>query len=328
MTRTPFSAACLLVSTLLLLGVLLMRHATAEPLDSRFTYQGELRQSCIPANGQFDFEFQPFNAASAGTATAAAQIIENVEVSNGVFSVELDLGWAPFSGDKVWLEVRVRQGASTGGFTGLLPRQALTAAPYALHAASVGTDSVGSAQLLNGSVRAVDVDSSQVQRRVSGTCTLGAAVTSIRADGTVTCSAAPSPVAFRVRGLSTTVQNLPAGPAIEVDLWRLITFNVGGGYVAGLGRFVAPSSGTYYLHASVVQSETESSSLFQIGFNVSATPNVTQWVRGSKPHTSVSGIFRLSAGQEVFVTMRNHTAGSTTRMLGDGSWFEGFKISD
>lgn len=56
---------------------------------------------------------------------------EDVAVSDGLFTVELDFG-AVFDGVALWLEIAVRPGASTGGYTILSPRQPLTAAPYAL----------------------------------------------------------------------------------------------------------------------------------------------------------------------------------------------------
>lgn len=317
MSLSLISAARATLCALLLLLAVPMSVA-AEPLDNRFTYQGELRRSGVPANGSFDFEFQPFDAASSGNALASAQVIENVVVANGVFSVELDFGATPFRGDKVWLDVGVREGTSTGGFTGLLPRQALTAAPYALHARSVSANSVGASA----------IDSSQVQRRVNGSCAVGTAIASIRADGSVTCNAAGDAVVFKVRGQGFAVKDLPAGPSIEADIWEVVALNFGGGYNPTTRRFVAPSAGYYYLHANVVQSNNTSNSFFQIGFNVSGSIDYARTVDGTETETSVSGIFRLSAGQEVWVRMRNYTTGSTTRMDGTGSWFEGFKISD
>ena len=51
-------------------------------------------------------------------------------VVDGNFSVELDFGDV-FDGRALWLQVGVRPGASIGIYTTLIPRQALTAAPYA-----------------------------------------------------------------------------------------------------------------------------------------------------------------------------------------------------
>ena len=103
----------------------------AAPASSRFTYQGVLEQSNVVANGAFDLRFQPFGVLSGGTSLATAIALDNVAVVNGVFTVSLDFGEGFFVGDQVFLQIDVRDGASTGVFTGLAPRQELTATPYA-----------------------------------------------------------------------------------------------------------------------------------------------------------------------------------------------------
>lgn len=119
------------LSLLLLLSASLCQAGT---VGSAFTYQGELKQTGVRANGAFDFQFELFNLDIGGSSIAAPVLLEDVQVVDGVFTVELDFGSAPFDGDQLWLEVGVREGASAGGYTGLLPRQKLTAAPYALRA--------------------------------------------------------------------------------------------------------------------------------------------------------------------------------------------------
>lgn len=107
--------------------------AAAELLGSAFTYQGELRVSGAPANGEFDLQFELFDAESGGIPLGAVAV-DDVPVANGVLSVPVDFGFLPFDGQARWLEIGVRDGASTGGFQGLAPRQSVTPAPYALHA--------------------------------------------------------------------------------------------------------------------------------------------------------------------------------------------------
>ena len=161
--------------------------ASAAPLGTGFTYQGELQASGAPANGDFDFQFELFDVASGGTIVGSAVLIDNVTVNDGVFSIELDFGTSPFAGDQIWLEIGVRDGTSVGGYTGLLPRQKLTPAPYALHAEMVATNSVAASELADNavdtgaiqnnavtaakiaanSVGSSEVDSSEVQLRLS-----------------------------------------------------------------------------------------------------------------------------------------------------------------
>ena len=101
--------------------------------DTAFTYQGQLKQNGAPANGPFDFEFRLFDLAEGGAPQGAMVPKDDVLVENGLITVDLDFGQV-FDGNRRWLEVRVRDGAGTGDFTPLTPRQELTAAPYALYA--------------------------------------------------------------------------------------------------------------------------------------------------------------------------------------------------
>lgn len=102
-------------------------------LGTAFTYQGQLKDGSNLATGAYDFEFALYDAASGGAQVGATVTANDVPVSNGLFTVSLD--WASaFTGDARWLEIRVRPGASSGGYTTLTPRQPVTATPYALFA--------------------------------------------------------------------------------------------------------------------------------------------------------------------------------------------------
>ncbi len=185
-----------LMTTLLLLAAV---QSHAAPLETTFTYQGELRESGAPANGAFDFQFELLDAASGGASVGSAQTVEDVSVVDGLFAVELDFGAEPFAGDQLWLEIGVRDGASTGGFTGLLPLQKLTAAPYALHAEMVAANAIAGPEIANNSVAAADIAAnavgsseiinSQVQQRVDGVCAAGSYLTAVNQDGSVSCDA-------------------------------------------------------------------------------------------------------------------------------------------
>ncbi len=181
----------------LVMLILVCGSVAAEPLGTGFTYQGELRDGGAPANGVYDLQFELYDIESGGAIIGSAVLVDNVTVDNGVFSVELDFGAGPYAGDQLWLEVGVRAGTSSGGFTGLLPRQKLTAAPYALHAEMIATNAVSGAQIVNGSVRAADIGpnsvgtseiiASQVQRRLSGSCAEGTNLESVNEDGSIVC---------------------------------------------------------------------------------------------------------------------------------------------
>lgn len=97
-------------------------------VSTAFTYQGRLVDNGSAANGQYDFEFRLFN--SVGTQVGAVIFVNNQQVTDGVFTRQLDFGEQYF-GRQIFLEIRVRPGPSGGAFTILGPRQELTGAPYA-----------------------------------------------------------------------------------------------------------------------------------------------------------------------------------------------------
>jgi hypothetical protein len=116
--------------------------AHADPLGSAFTYQGELNVSNQPANGSYDFEIALYSVSGGGLALDTV-VRDNVNVSQGLFSVTLDYTDIPFAtSTQYYLELRVRDGASTGAYTTLLPRQPIYATPYAQHARSVDASAI------------------------------------------------------------------------------------------------------------------------------------------------------------------------------------------
>jgi|CXWL01.1.fsa_nt_gi hypothetical protein len=97
---------------------------------TEFTYQGSLKDGANPANGNYDFEFALYDAASAGIQLGSTQSRNGVAVSNGGFSVSLDFG-NQFPGASRFLELRVRP-TGGGAFTPLAPRQQIVSAPYSI----------------------------------------------------------------------------------------------------------------------------------------------------------------------------------------------------
>lgn len=112
-------------------GVLLVGapRALAVPASTAFTYQGQLTQAGSPMNGTVSLSVRLFDAASGGTLVGAVQTLSSVPVSDGLFTIVLNdvgqFGANAFDGSARWLEITVNG-------TALSPRQAVTAAPYAL----------------------------------------------------------------------------------------------------------------------------------------------------------------------------------------------------
>jgi hypothetical protein len=112
----------------------------ATALSTAFTYQGRLTDGGSPANGVYDLRFILYDAESGGAQVGSIVAKEDVTVTNGLFSVELDFGGSAFTGDARWLEIAVRPGSGTGatGYTILSPRQPVSPSPYALFAKAAG----------------------------------------------------------------------------------------------------------------------------------------------------------------------------------------------
>jgi hypothetical protein len=112
----------------------------AASVGTGFTYQGQLKDNGNPANGAYDFEFKLYDAVSGGAQVGSTATLDDVPVSNGLFTVKLDFGVGAFGGGARWLDIAVRPGVSVGAYTTLSPRQELTPAPYAQALPNVYTD--------------------------------------------------------------------------------------------------------------------------------------------------------------------------------------------
>lgn len=106
--------------------------ARAADMGTAFTYQGSLEKPAgTPVTGvNCEFVFGLFDDPTTGIALAS-QDIPNVPVDGGVFTVPIDFGAGAFKGTARWLQVVVKC-PSDSGYVLLLPRVALTPAPYAL----------------------------------------------------------------------------------------------------------------------------------------------------------------------------------------------------
>jgi hypothetical protein len=125
-----FAALALIVST--------YRTIAQTPLGTAFTYQGRLENAGSPASGLYDLRFRLYDAAVGGVPVGATLCTDNLNVTDGLFTVPLDFG-AQFAGQERFLEIDVRTDSgrdctNAAGFVILSPRQALTATPNALNA--------------------------------------------------------------------------------------------------------------------------------------------------------------------------------------------------
>jgi hypothetical protein len=104
--------------------------------SSTFTYQGVLSSNGVPLTGLFDLRFTLHNAFTGGNQVGPANPVSNLGVTNGLFSYPVTFGVNSFDGSDRWVEIAVRPGGSSDPYAILAPRQAITATPYAVRAAT------------------------------------------------------------------------------------------------------------------------------------------------------------------------------------------------
>ena len=111
----------------------------SEPPSTAFSYQGQLTFDGRPVAGPVDFRFKLYTVSEGGEPLSTTESSDPIEVSQGLFSTQIDFGADAFDGSPRWLSIEVRYPAwdGEGGeptFVVLSPRQSVLAVPEALHA--------------------------------------------------------------------------------------------------------------------------------------------------------------------------------------------------
>jgi hypothetical protein len=107
---------------------------SGQPLESTFTYQGQLRNAGQLVNGNVDVRFTLWDSDVGGTQIGNANSFTNYPLTDGRFALGLNFGTGAFNGDQRWVQVEFRNPAGSGQYLTLAPRDKILAAPYALYA--------------------------------------------------------------------------------------------------------------------------------------------------------------------------------------------------
>jgi hypothetical protein len=127
--------------TILVFGLMicLPNLGSAAPMGTAWSYQGRLMDAGVPADGLYDFQFRLFDDPCTGTQQGSTIDVNDIDVFDGHFTIELDFGADTFDGSARWLQVEIRPGTSTepNDYVTLSPLQKLIPVPYSLHAKTV-----------------------------------------------------------------------------------------------------------------------------------------------------------------------------------------------
>jgi len=216
---------------------------TSHAQTTAFTYQGRLTDNGGLPNGNYDMYFSVFATNSGGT-TLGAVTNRPVAVTNGLFVVTLDFGSGVFTGPPRWLEMGVRTNGSAGLYTALLPRQQITATPYAIFAGIAGNVS-------GGAISNAQIASGQVVKSLNGlkdnvTLAAGANVSLVTNGNTLHINSSGSG-AFSLNGTNAFYKagNVGIGTASPTDILQIDPNGFGGILVGG------PEPGRTYMDLRV-----------------------------------------------------------------------------
>ncbi|RLC85080.1 MAG: hypothetical protein DRI79_11870 [Chloroflexi bacterium] len=109
-------------------------------VSSKFSYQGVLKEGGQPVTGSRDMVFRLYSDSGCSTQVGSDIVKNGVQVTDGLFSVELEVEQSIFNGQALWLEVEV--GGTKIGCQEILP------VPYAMGLVLPYTG-VGSTQALS-----------------------------------------------------------------------------------------------------------------------------------------------------------------------------------
>ncbi|HET8675043.1 MAG TPA: hypothetical protein VFO63_04580, partial [Blastocatellia bacterium] len=115
-----------------------------------FTYQGRLSDSGMPASNLYEMEFRLFDSLAGGTQQGLTITNSSVQVTNGVFTLQLDFG-DQFDGNSRYLEIAIRPVGSPDPFVVLSPRQPVACSPYGIKSVEAASaDTAADATQLGG----------------------------------------------------------------------------------------------------------------------------------------------------------------------------------
>jgi hypothetical protein len=148
--------------------------ASAAPVGTTFSYQGQLKNNGVPVNGPYDIRVTLYSTPTGSGAVGSPNpnVFGCWPVNNGLFTVQLNFGGlSAYDCQARWLEFATRPCNNTNSFQVLTQRVELLPTPYALQslsACSVESNGVTTVSIQDGSVTANKIGSGQVVKSLNG----------------------------------------------------------------------------------------------------------------------------------------------------------------
>lgn len=125
---------------------------------AKFAYQGRLTEAGTPSTGTFEMQFKLFDVPEVGAGVQKGGTLTDLAVvaKDGVFTVTLDFGAAVFDGSPRFLELSVKKAGTADSPSLLVPRQAVTPVPYAIHTLSATTAATATTLVKGAAVQSLN----------------------------------------------------------------------------------------------------------------------------------------------------------------------------
>jgi len=303
-------------------GVSMVAPVSAQPLG---TFRWQLQPYCnvisvavVQQGGQYQLDGIDDQCGAAQAASVRGLAFLN---PNGSIGFGLTIVTAP-GGTPVHVDATIvlatlsgtwRDSAGNTGSFIYTPGAGTGGGPRPVPSGGLAPASITNVQIANNTIGAGQINTAEVQARVSGVCPAGSAIGSVLPNGAVTCVTTESPeVRFKAESLVSQAAN-PG--STTVNGWGTLT-NVGGGtYDASTGTYTVPSAGVYLVATTVGLNPnpgaTGNRCVF-VAFNGAADGAECSDPTTNLVSSSITHVASLNAGGTIQVRVQNNTVAATS----------------